>query len=93
MWTVLTHVGFEVFTEVVMKSIIFWDVTPCSALRCNRRFGGTYRLHLQVRRKNFQQYQRVIRWQADLVQHRYQCRAFVNTAMNLQKGNLASISF
>jgi hypothetical protein len=72
-------VGFEVFTAVVMKSIIFWDmtpcsplrckhffitqlksiifwdVTPCSLLRCNRRFGGTYRLHLQGRRKNCQQ--------------------------------------
>jgi hypothetical protein len=23
-------VGFEVFTAVVMKSIIFWDMTPCS---------------------------------------------------------------
>jgi hypothetical protein len=33
-----------------MKSIIFWDVTPCSLLSCNRRFGGTYRLHLQGRR-------------------------------------------
>jgi hypothetical protein len=35
---------------VVLKSIIFWDVTPCSLLRCNRRFGGTYRLHIQGRR-------------------------------------------
>jgi hypothetical protein len=43
----VTLVGFEVFTPVVMKSIIFWDVTPCSLLSCNRRFGGTYRLHLQ----------------------------------------------
>jgi hypothetical protein len=24
-----------------MKSMIFWDMTPCSLLRCNRRFGGT----------------------------------------------------
>jgi hypothetical protein len=23
---------FEVFTAVVMKSIIFWDMTPCSPL-------------------------------------------------------------
>jgi hypothetical protein len=30
-----------------MKSIIFWDVMPCSLLSCNRRFGGTYRLRLQ----------------------------------------------
>jgi hypothetical protein len=24
------RLGFEVFTAVVMKSIIFWDMTPCS---------------------------------------------------------------
>jgi hypothetical protein len=24
--------GFEVFTAVVMQSIIFWDMTPCSPL-------------------------------------------------------------
>jgi hypothetical protein len=46
------YVGFEVSTAVVMKSIIFWDMTPCSLLSCNRRFGGTYRLHLQGRRNN-----------------------------------------
>jgi hypothetical protein len=27
-------VGFEVFTAVVLKSIFFWDMTPCSALSC-----------------------------------------------------------
>jgi hypothetical protein len=30
-----------------LKSIFFWDMTPCSALSGTRRFGGTYRLHLQ----------------------------------------------
>jgi hypothetical protein len=25
----------------------FWDMTPCSPVRCSRRVGGTYRLHLQ----------------------------------------------
>jgi hypothetical protein len=49
--TLYIYVGFEVFTVVVMKSIIFWDMTPCSPLSSNRRFGGTYRLHLQGRRK------------------------------------------
>jgi hypothetical protein len=29
-----------------MKSIIFWDVMLCSPLSFNRRFGGTYRLHI-----------------------------------------------
>jgi hypothetical protein len=38
----LDIVGFEVLTEVVMKSTIFWDITPCSPLNINRRFGGTY---------------------------------------------------
>jgi hypothetical protein len=46
-------VGFQVFTAVVMKSIIFWDITRCSPLSLNRRFGGTYRLHLQRRRNKF----------------------------------------
>jgi hypothetical protein len=44
------NVGFEVLTAVVMKSTIFWDITPCSPLKVNRRFGGTHRLHLQSRR-------------------------------------------
>jgi hypothetical protein len=43
------HVGFEVLTAVVMKSTVFWDITPCSPLKANRRFGGTYRLHLHGR--------------------------------------------
>jgi hypothetical protein len=35
------------------KSIIFWDMTLCSPLSVNRRFRGTYRLHLQGRRNKF----------------------------------------
>jgi hypothetical protein len=30
-----------------MKSTVFWDIKPGSPSRVNRRFGGTYRLHLQ----------------------------------------------
>jgi hypothetical protein len=40
-------VGFEILTAVVVKNTIFWDITPCIPLSVNRRFGGTYRLHLQ----------------------------------------------
>jgi hypothetical protein len=40
------------YSTSYLKSIIFWDMTPCSLLRCNLRFGGTYRLHLQGRRKH-----------------------------------------
>jgi hypothetical protein len=46
----LTDVGFEVLTAVIMKSTIFCDITLCSPLNDNQRFGGTYRLHLQGRR-------------------------------------------
>jgi hypothetical protein len=35
---------------MVMKSTIFWDITSCSPLSVNRRFGGTYRLHLRGRK-------------------------------------------
>jgi hypothetical protein len=41
-------VGIEVLTQVVMNSTIFCDITLCSPLKVNRRFGGTYYLHLQV---------------------------------------------
>jgi hypothetical protein len=41
------YVGFEVLTVVVMKSYIFWDITPCSLLKVNQCFGGTCRVHVQ----------------------------------------------
>jgi hypothetical protein len=34
-------VRFEVLTVAVMKNIVFWDITPCSSLKVNWRFGGT----------------------------------------------------
>jgi hypothetical protein len=46
-WEENIDVGFEVLTEVVMTCSISWDITPCSPLKVNRRFGGTYLLHLQ----------------------------------------------
>jgi hypothetical protein len=39
-------VSFEVFTAVTIKNAVFWDVAPCRYC-VNRRFGGTYRHHLQ----------------------------------------------
>jgi hypothetical protein len=36
-------VFFEVLTAVIMKAIVFWDITPCSLVEVHRRFGGTYR--------------------------------------------------
>jgi hypothetical protein len=45
-------VGFEVFTAAVIY-IYIWDITPCIPLSVNRRFGRTYRLHLQGRKNKF----------------------------------------
>jgi hypothetical protein len=47
--TIYTRV--EVFTAVTMKKAIFWDVAPCRN-GVNRRFGGTYRLHLHPENMN-----------------------------------------
>jgi hypothetical protein len=55
-------VGFVVLTPVVMKSTIFWDITPCSPMNVNRRFGRTYRLHLQGRRISWTRSQRESGW-------------------------------
>jgi hypothetical protein len=46
----LAYVGFEVLTAVVMKSFFFWDKTPCSLLKANRRLRGTGLLHPQGQR-------------------------------------------
>jgi hypothetical protein len=43
-----TLVGLEVFTPVVIKSSVWWDIKPCSPLEINRRFGGACHLRLQV---------------------------------------------
>jgi hypothetical protein len=45
-----TLVGFEVLTLVVMNNFVFSDITPCSPLKVNPRFGGTCRLYLYGRR-------------------------------------------
>jgi hypothetical protein len=37
--------GLEFLTAVVMKSSTFLDITPCSPLKVNRRFGGICYLH------------------------------------------------
>jgi hypothetical protein len=47
--TFIHNVRFEVFTAVTMKIAVFWDVAPWRFC-VKRRFGGTYRLHLQGRK-------------------------------------------
>jgi hypothetical protein len=36
--------------SIKMKDSVFWDISACSPLKVNRRFGGTCRLRLQGRR-------------------------------------------
>jgi hypothetical protein len=48
-----------------MNSTIFWDIMPRSPLKVNRRFGGTYRLHLQ-RRISRVRNQLENKWQAEV---------------------------
>jgi hypothetical protein len=48
--SVLAYVGSEVLTAVVMRSSIFWHITPCSPLKINRRFEGICVFHLQSQR-------------------------------------------
>jgi hypothetical protein len=50
MWNKNKHEKLEI---KMLKSTIFWDITPCSSLSANRHFEGTYRLHLQGRRNKF----------------------------------------
>jgi hypothetical protein len=37
---------YDVFTTVVMKIDIFWDITPCSPFKDSRLLVESYRLHL-----------------------------------------------
>jgi hypothetical protein len=60
------YAGFEVPTAVVLKSTVFRYITPCSPLRVIRRFGGTYRLHLQGRKISWARNLRQSRWQVKL---------------------------
>jgi hypothetical protein len=43
-------VAFEVLSVVHKKSSIFWDLTLCTPLRVNLRFGGISHLYLQGQR-------------------------------------------
>jgi hypothetical protein len=68
----LLDVGFEVFTALVMKSSIFWDITSCSMLKVNWYFGGTCGLHLHSLWISHSRNQCESRWQAESL-HVYTC--------------------
>jgi hypothetical protein len=80
------NVGFEVLTAVVMKSTILWGIMPCSLLKVNRLFGGTYRLHPQGRISRAK-YQREGRWQVVF------CSAYLTLRMKAICSSEMSIDF
>jgi hypothetical protein len=43
------YAGYEVLTAVLVKSSIFWIITPCNPLEINRCFGEIYCVRLQSR--------------------------------------------
>jgi hypothetical protein len=43
-------VGYGVLIPVTIRITVFWDVTPCSHVEIQRRFGGKPRLYLPSRR-------------------------------------------
>jgi hypothetical protein len=48
MWeTAAMSLIYEFLTAVIMKCYIFWDITPCSLLKVNRRIGGKCCLNFQ----------------------------------------------
>jgi hypothetical protein len=54
-------------TIVVRNIITFWDITPCSLLKVNRRFGGTCHLHFHGGKTSQSRNQREIGWHTDLL--------------------------
>jgi hypothetical protein len=55
-WEDLRHHNFLLVSfrqiNLISKCSVFWDVTPCSPVKFNRRFGGICRFHLKGRRIN-----------------------------------------
>jgi hypothetical protein len=71
------YVGIVLLTAVGTISPISWDITPCSLLKVNRRFGGKRRLHLQGRRISQARNQRESSWQSEL--SRWFCLFYYST--------------
>jgi hypothetical protein len=55
--TILTE-----FAAMIEKSSIFWDITPCSQLKVNRRFGRICHHHIQSRKIGPVRNQRECKW-------------------------------
>jgi hypothetical protein len=47
LWPGPEHRNCSWTSEAKLKRSVFWDGMLCSLVKVNRRFGGTYLLHLQ----------------------------------------------
>jgi hypothetical protein len=57
---------YQIIYCVLYWRVVFGNITSCSPLKVNRRFGGTCRLHLQDRRIIRARNQSESRWHAEL---------------------------
>jgi hypothetical protein len=57
----------KIYIILFLESTVFCDITPCSPLKFNQYFGGTYHLHLHGRRISRARNQRESRWQAETI--------------------------
>jgi hypothetical protein len=76
-----------------MSTSVFWDITPCSPLKVNGRFGGTCRLLFQGERISRARNQCESRWQAcpedrNLHNHRCENLKTYTGSMRLPDGDL-----
>jgi hypothetical protein len=51
----------------MFKSSVFWNITPCSTLQVNRRFGGTFASTFRVEEQAKQETNMENSWRALLV--------------------------
>jgi hypothetical protein len=45
-WNLYFYVGSEVLTAITMNISVSWEITPCTPVKFDWSFGGTYGLHL-----------------------------------------------
>jgi hypothetical protein len=64
-------------TSTYMKSIIFWDITPCSTLKVKWCFRGTHCLHLLGQIISRARNQCESRWQADMLSRWFLARLII----------------
>jgi hypothetical protein len=71
--------------------IFYLLATLCSPLKVSRRFGGTYRLHLQVRKISRARNQRESRWLVELILPPWRWRRYVPLKRQLTFNGLQGV--